>query len=94
VFDETAVKTQSSAALADTTPDIYQRAMIGVNELAAQGINGTGVTVAVLDSGVLQKKTLSYLTADLNGANRMVAQFDAINDVLVDASHPCQATLA
>jgi len=30
--------------------------MIGVNELAAQGINGTGVTVAVLDSGVLQRK--------------------------------------
>jgi serine protease AprX len=92
VFAEMPLRTQSSAStpLPATTPDIYQRAMIGVNDLAAQGINGTGVTVAVLDSGILQKKTLSYLTEDSNGKNRMVAQYDAINNVLVDATHPCK----
>jgi subtilisin family serine protease len=90
LFAEARSRPSRPAALPDTTPDIYQRAMIGVNELASQGINGSGVTVAVLDSGILQKKTLSYLTADSNGNNRMVAQFDAINNVLVDASHPCQ----
>jgi len=96
IFPDATLQTQGTTAAAsvpspETTPDIYQRAMIGVNDLAAQGINGTGVTVAVLDSGVLQKTSLSYLTADLNGNNRMVAQYDAINNILVDATHPCKS---
>ncbi len=92
LFADFPVKTQSTstAPLPETTPDIYQRAMIGVNQLAAKGINGTGVTVAILDSGILQKQTLSYLTEDSNGKNRMVAQYDAINNILVDATHPCK----
>jgi serine protease AprX len=88
LFADTTVATQS-AGTNSTVPDIYQRAMLGVNELASQGINGVGVTVAVIDSGILQKTTSSFLTADLAGHNRMVAQYDAIKNVLVDAAHPC-----
>jgi subtilisin family serine protease len=89
VFADTAVRTQSSKALPVTTPDIYQRSMMGVNQLAAMGINGKGVLIAVVDSGILQATKLTSLTHDLNGKNRMLAQYDAINNVLVDASHPC-----
>ncbi len=93
VFADAAVRTQASAAsqpLPETTPDIYQRAMMGVNQLAAMGINGKGVTIAIVDSGILQATKLTDLTHDLDGNNRMLAQYDAINNVLVDASHPCK----
>jgi serine protease AprX len=89
MFSDTAVRTQSTAPLPVTTPDIYQRSMMGVNALAAMGINGKGVLIAVVDSGILQATKLTSLTHDLNGKNRMLAQYDAINNVLVDASHPC-----
>jgi serine protease AprX len=78
-----------SIGLSSTNPDVYQRNMLGVNTLASQGINGAGVTVAVLDSGILQALYPTFLTKDLNGNNRMVAQYDAIKNVLVDAAHPC-----
>ena len=81
--------TSTTISATSNVPDIYQRAMIGVNELAAQGINGAGVTVAVLDSGILQNANPSYIADDLNGNNRVVAQFDATNNVLVDAFHHC-----
>ena len=85
LFADTPVKTQSIGAV----PDVYQRAMMGVSDLAAQGINGSGVTVAVLDSGVYQTTGWTYTMRDLNGRNRMMAQYDAINNVLVDATHAC-----
>ncbi len=88
VFADGPVVTQNNPAV---MPDVYQRKMTGVNTLAAQGFDGLGVTVAILDSGVLQSGCggQGCLYFDLNGNNRMVAQYDAIADVLVDASHPC-----
>jgi serine protease AprX len=92
LFADSAVTTQgTSTPLSQTTPDIYQRAMVGVDELAALGYNGAGVTVAVVDSGILQATGHSYLADDSNGNNRIVAQFDAIQNLLVDATHPCPA---
>ena len=57
----------------DTTPDIYQMTMVNSTALAAQGINGAGVTVAVVDSGI---EPLRSLTKDLNGNTRLLAQYD------------------
>jgi serine protease AprX len=105
LFADAPVTTQASAASTSkgTSParvDVYQRAIMGVNTLASEGINGAGVTIAVLDSGILQPASLlryspyssvdisSFLGNDLNGNPRLLAQYDAINSIVVDATHP------
>ena len=84
LFADQPLATQGSSSV---IPDVYQRSLTGVNQLAAQGINGLGVTVAVLDSGMQQWD--QGLMRDLAGNGRMVAQYDVIANVLVDAQHPC-----
>ena len=84
------------------TPDPYQRSMLSVPTLAAEGINGSGVLVAVVDSGIIQPASKlgytpmgldpsPYLANDLNGKSRIAAQYDAIDNILVDATHPWNA---
>src|ERR1019366_6410941 len=86
----TIVSTNVAGSTSSLTIDLYQRSFVGADLLAAQGINGAGVTVAVLDSGILRANPANeFLTVDLNGAPRIPAQYDAINNVLVDAAHPC-----
>jgi subtilisin family serine protease len=73
----TVASMEASWGLSTVSPDNYQRSFVGVDKLAAQGLNGTGVTVAVLDSGILCGD--QYNTNDLNNVPRIVAQYDAIN---------------
>ena len=66
-----------------TTHDIYQRAMVGPDQLAAQGFFGNGITVAVLDSGLWYSH--NNVKNDLNGTNKILAMYDAIVGKLQNA---------
>ena len=50
----------------------------GADALHGGGINGNGVTVAVIDTGFWRNH--EWLANDLNGANRVLAEYDAITD--------------
>ena len=90
MFPDSAVVTQGTPTTSNPTiPDVYQRAMLGVNTLASQGFNGAGVTVAIVDSGILHPYQNSALTVDLNHNYRLSAQYDAGQDLVIDAAHPC-----
>ena len=58
-----------------TRPATYYPTLIGANRLHAQGITGSGVTVAVLDSGLWEYSTLRN---DSAGRPRIRARYDAI----------------
>jgi serine protease AprX len=77
LFADAPVIPQGGKALIDQ----YDRTMVGADKLAAQGFLGTGVTVAVLDSGVWY----SYVNQDLNANNRILAIYDAIYGLMADA---------
>jgi subtilisin family serine protease len=55
--------------------DAYQIPLLGVDALHAQGINGTGVTVAVLDTGTWNSTALVKNPA---GGTRLLAEWSAI----------------
>ena len=57
-------------------PDTAFRAEIGADLLFDEGIDGTGVTVAVIDTGMWY--SYNDLKNDLSGDNRIVAEYDAI----------------
>ncbi len=61
----------------DDTPDTHYPTLIGADQLHAQGIDGTGVTIAVVDSGYFATEGLDKNAA---GNSRVLAQYDAIND--------------
>ena len=63
-------------------PETHYPGLIGADTLHAQGIDGTGVTVAVLDTG-----HFSHPALDKNpqGQTRVLAQYDAIADQIRSA---------
>jgi len=62
-------------AYEDNAGDTYFPAVVGADLLHRHGITGTGVTVAVLDSGLWEQPALSRDTA---GRPRIAARYDAI----------------
>src|SRR6516162_3827143 len=56
--------------------DPYARSMAGVEDAAAAGFDGTGVTIAVLDSGVWNQDF--NVNSNSNRRNRLLAVYDAI----------------
>lgn len=56
--------------------DQYARSITGVNQLAAQGFTGVGVTVAILDTGIWYSR--NEVNNDLNGKNKILVMYDAI----------------
>ena len=57
-------------------PDAAQRSLVGADLLFDEGIDGTGVTVAVLDTGIWY--SYNDLKNDLDGHNRIAAEYNAI----------------
>ena len=57
-------------------PDTVFRAQVEADRLQQQGIDGSGVTVAVVDSGMWY--SYNDLKNNLSGNNRIVAEYDAI----------------
>ncbi|WOJ93406.1 S8 family peptidase [Congregibacter variabilis] len=66
----------------EPTKDSYYPNASGAALLHSHGITGSGVTVAVLDSGLWEDN--SELTLDTNGQNRVLARYDAIKGEEVD----------
>ena len=62
-------------------PDAWNMPVMGVPQLHAQGINGTGVTVAVIDTGVGNANDSLPVIEDPNYHNRVLASYDAIANV-------------
>lgn len=56
-------------------PDTHYPDQVGARALHAQAINGNGVTVAVLDTGIWRYNPV--LDNDLGGRNRLLATYDA-----------------
>ncbi|MDQ5857609.1 MAG: S8 family peptidase, partial [Acidobacteriota bacterium] len=59
--------------------ETYYPTIIGADLLHVAGIDGSGVTVAVLDTGMWKP---SSLAKDTNGKNRVLAQYDVIRERL------------
>lgn len=55
--------------------------MVGANQLHDQGIDGTGIGVAVIDSGIWDNK---YLREGSYGNRRIVAQYDSLEGKEID----------
>ncbi|HPF25061.1 MAG TPA: S8 family serine peptidase [Steroidobacteraceae bacterium] len=55
--------------------DTYQRVAIGADRLGAQGFTGSGVTVAVLDTGLWY--SWGPVKNNLSGKNRILAMYNA-----------------
>ncbi len=66
---------------ADNHEDFYYNAVAGVDALHLNGITGRGVTVAVIDSGLWEHPALVRNTRN---EPRVLARYDAINDILAD----------
>ena len=64
-------------------PDTPYRVQVGAEQLQQQGINGSGVTVAVIDTGMWY--SYNDIKWDLNGNNRLVAQYNATTGQLQNA---------
>jgi subtilisin family serine protease len=58
--------------------DFYYSSVVGAAELHRHGITGKGVTIAVLDSGLWEHPSLKN---DTSGQPRVIARYDAIDDV-------------
>ena len=56
-------------------PDAEHVKLIGADLLQAQGIDGAGITVAVLDTGMWYSH--NNIKRDLYGENKIVAEYDA-----------------
>ena len=63
---------------------VIPRAVVA-DELHWEGITGAGVTVAVLDTGVWDYPPF---TKDTSSVDRLLAQYDAIGDLLVSEGDP------
>jgi serine protease AprX len=80
-------KSASLSLFADGTlvtqggPDAWNMPVMGVDKLHAQGINGTGVTVAVIDTGVGNTNDSLPVIENPNYQNRVLASYDAIANV-------------
>lgn len=72
---DAAVKTQGG-----TVPNQYARQQLNVEGLAAQGFDGSGVTVAILDTGIWYSR--NEVKNDVNGKNKILAMYDAIANKL------------
>jgi serine protease AprX len=62
-------------------PDAWNMPVMGVDRLHAQGINGTGVTVAVIDTGVGNGNDSEPVRLNPANQNRVLASYDAIANV-------------
>jgi serine protease AprX len=65
----------SSGGDPSTRPATYYPTLVGANRLHAMGVTGSGVTVAVLDSGLWEYSTLRN---DSAGRSRIWVRYDAI----------------
>ena len=65
-------------------PDAEHVKLIGADTLHAQGYTGSGVTVAVLDTGMWYSH--NHIKRNLAGDNKIIAQFDAIENAEVNAA--------
>ncbi|MCX7065182.1 MAG: S8 family serine peptidase, partial [Proteobacteria bacterium] len=72
VFASPAVKTSGSVA------DSGYPVVVGADALHDGGVNGAGITVAVLDTGFWRNH--EWLRQDLDGQDRVLAEYDAITD--------------
>ena len=63
-------------ATAGNVPDSHYPVQVGAADLWAQGVTGRNVTVAVIDSGLWTQH--KYISDDLDGDDRIVAEFDAV----------------
>ena len=61
--------------------DTFYPTMIGADELHKHGFDGTGVTVAVVDTGLWEKS--SWLAKNMYNQKRELVRYDAIADKLV-----------
>jgi serine protease AprX len=68
-----------SLAIAGAVRDTYYPTIVGADRLHEEGIVGSGVTVAVLDTGFFDTPPL---TNDISGHTRILAQYDAITNQL------------
>ena len=62
---------------ADNSIDTYYPSVTGADLLHRHGITGAGITVAVLDSGLWEDKSL---TSDTRGTHRVIARYNAVDD--------------
>jgi serine protease AprX len=81
LFLDGPVKTATTTTQTGTNAiEKYAPTLVGADKLAAQGISGNGVTVAVLDSGLWDKTGAASGAAkvmnDLNGKNKMLDTYD------------------
>jgi len=70
-------RAELARAYPDNSNDYYYNHVIGADLLHTQAITGRGVTVAVLDSGFWEQRTLQRTT---DGQRRVLARYDAIAD--------------
>ncbi|MEP1594611.1 MAG: S8 family serine peptidase, partial [Halieaceae bacterium] len=70
-------KTELIPGYSDNHNNSYYPTVVGADALHKHGITGSGITVAVLDSGLWDTPELVNDTA---GKPRIVARYDAIND--------------
>ncbi len=63
----------------DNHENFHYNAVVGVDALHRNGITGSGITVAVIDSGLWEH---SALANDTNGKPRVLARYDAITDTM------------
>lgn len=62
----------------DNHEDFYYSTVAGATALHQHGVTGSGVTVAVLDSGLWEHPLLAN---DSRGENRVTGRYDAIHDI-------------
>ena len=70
-------KTELIPGYSDNHNNSYFPTVVGADALHKHGITGSGITVAVLDSGLWNTPEL---VNDTSGQERVIARYDAIND--------------
>ncbi len=74
--------------VADYDPEAYHTSYVEATKLHSKGIEGSGVTVAVIDSGYWPNPALDY---NSNNQGRVLMQYDAITDQKVSDGLPTVA---
>ncbi len=64
-------------------PSTFMSTVVGASELHLKGIIGTGVTVAVVDTGYYETDDVSK---GPDGSRRILAQYDAISGAMISTS--------
>jgi len=70
----------------ETAQRTYYPSLVGADELHQSGVDGTGITVAVVDTGAWaspQQET-RFMRENARGHHRIVAHYDAIDDMMLE----------